>query len=479
MNIKREAILTSLLTIAPGLESTKCLQAKKWCISDKGSCKDVWDLIEEVCNQTGDSCTVKDQSNCNIAVQLLTSSYPALRECSCPEDKSCNFFRKLGTNCSSQKEHSRAPSTGPEMPPGWKRRFQMKSIDKHIRKVIDCAAAKDACLQSMDCSSIYSKFKKTCRHKKDNCSSPAIGQQCLTAWQALQHTQLTGCSCSRQGKCLRIQSGISNNACVQIALKSFNASSSEGKEENIPEQNAVSCLKVTEQCIRDQDICNKHFTPQKKACPQVRKQCNMEICHREIRSFYTKISPDLAQMLVFCGCDPSDKLCLQAKETLHNNSCANHMDTMPTCLHLKERCVSEDVCRSRYELFQEKCWGHFTRICNQDYDQSCLSGLNWNEWTCRADAECMAAYIRTRGTLLQVQCTCSGVTRDDQPLCELFQHMLNYQVCFTTEVPSPAIEADTSQLEEFSVRRTPMKLSVIALPVVYGWFQYLEIQEIL
>ncbi|XP_032877595.1 GDNF family receptor alpha-like isoform X1 [Amblyraja radiata] len=484
------AILISQITNGPGLETTKCLQVTKWCIADTGGCKDVWNLIEDVCNQTGDACTVKDHSSCNITIQHLANSYPAFRECSCLEDKSCDFFRQLGRQCSSQEERSRAPTLSSGVPPEWKRRLRIMNTNKSTRKGNDCPSAKHSCLRSPNCSSVYARFKKMCRHKKDNCSIPAIGQKCLTAWQALQRTKLAGCSCSRQGrlKCLRIRTSLASNACVQIASRRLNTSSDEENEVNIPgasefmrgrksaaeftalaafnsekQNHSMSCLKVTEQCIKDQDVCNRHLTPQKKACPQARKQCNLEDCHRAIRSFYTKISPDLAQMLVFCGCNPSDDLCLQAKETLHNNTCANYMDTVPTCLHLREKCLAEDVCRSRYELFQVKCWGHLMGMCSQEYDPSCLSGLSWNEWTCKADAECMAAYISTRGTLLQVQCTCNGITRDDQPFCELFQHMLNHQVCFT-QVSSPAVEAEASQMEEeLSVTRTQMKLSGITI----------------
>ncbi|XP_067840047.1 GDNF family receptor alpha-like [Heptranchias perlo] len=481
-------ILISQIVISTGIKTIDCLQVKTWCISDTNGCKDVWDLLEEVCNMTGETCTVKDLSSCNITIQYLTDSYPAFQECNCLEDKSCNFLRQLGTQCTSQGDFSRTAPVNPEIQPDWTQHLRLMSINKHIKKDDDCSVARNRCLKSTNCSSVYAKFKKMCKNRKDNCSIPSVGQQCLTAWQALQHTKLANCGCPRQGrlKCLRIQTSLSNNACLQIAQKSLNTSSDERRKENYPgggpsdfmergksttespvlakydnekQKHSVSCLKVTEQCIKDQNVCNRHLTPQKKACPNVRKHCNLNNCHSAIRSFYTKISSDLAQMLVFCGCHPSDDLCRQAKETLHNNSCANRMDTKPTCLHLRDKCLSEEICRSRYELFQAKCWGHMTRICHQEYDKGCFSGLNWDKWACTANAECMAAYISTRGTLLQLECTCSGVTKDDQPLCELFQHMLNYQTCFT-QISSPAVEEKKRQVvEELTVARSPMTLS--------------------
>ncbi|XP_067884545.1 uncharacterized protein gfral [Heterodontus francisci] len=487
-NILTTSILISQITISTGNKTTDCLQVKAWCISDTNGCKDVWDLIEEVCNMRGEACTVKDLSSCNITIQYLTDSYPAFRECNCPEDKSCDFLRQLGTHCTSQGELSRTAPVNPEIQPDWSQHLRLMNINNHMKKDNDCSVVRYHCLKSTNCSSLYTKFKKMCKNKKDNCNIPSVGQQCLTAWQALQHTKLVNCSCPRQGrlKCQRIWTSLFNNTCVQIAHKNLNTSSDEGRTENCPvegstdfmesekstkestvlakydnekQKQSMSCLKVTEQCIKDQNVCNRHLTPQKKACPHARKHCNINNCHSAIRSFYTNISPDLAQMLVFCGCHPSDELCLQAKETLHNNSCANRMDTKPTCLHLREKCFSEDICRSRYELFQATCWGHMTRICHQEYDKDCLSGLSWDEWTCTANEECMEAYISTRGTLLQVECTCNGVTKDDQPLCELFQHMLNYQLCFT-QISSPAVEADKRQgEEELTVTRSPMMLS--------------------
>uniref|UniRef100_A0A4W3JKM7 GDNF family receptor alpha like n=1 Tax=Callorhinchus milii TaxID=7868 RepID=A0A4W3JKM7_CALMI len=253
-----------------------------------------------------ESCTVKDRSGCNVTIQYLTDSYPAFRECSCLEDKSCNFLGQLGILCTGQGGNSTTRS---------------------------------------------------------NQSSP-------------------------------------------------------------------SCLKVTELCMKDQDICNKHFTPQKQVCPNSLNQCNLDDCHSAIRSFYLEIPPDLAQMLVFCRCHPSDELCLQAKEILHNNSCANRMDPKPTCLYLTERCLSDEVCRLvEYEVFQAKCWERVRRICHHDKD--CLSEISWRGLTCSASDECKTAYVDTRGTLLQMECTCSGVRKEEQSLCEVYQHMLNRELCFS------------------------------------------------
>ncbi|XP_072356783.1 GDNF family receptor alpha-like [Scyliorhinus torazame] len=495
------AILMSQIGISMGTKTIDCLQVKTWCIADTDGCKNIWDLIEEVCNTTGEACTEKDRSSCNLTIQYLTDSYPAFKGCNCLEDKSCDFLRPLGKQCTNQGELSRTVPVNPEAQPDWSQRSRLMSINNQIKKDNDCSAVRYRCLKSANCSSVYARFKKMCKNRKGNCDIPSVGQQCLTAWQALQRTDLANCDCPRQGrlKCQRIRTSLFYNACVKIASTNLNTSRDEGREQHNPvggsstddvmesrkstpestllakydnekQKNSMSCLKVTEQCIKDQNGCNRHLTPQKKACPHARKHCSLSNCHSEIRSFYAKISPDLAQMLVFCGCHSSDELCLQAKETLHNNSCANHMDTKPTCLYLREKCFNEDICWSRYELFQEKCWGHMTRICQQGYDKDCLSGLSWEDWSCTANAECMAAYISTRGTFLQVECTCSGVPKDDQPLCELFQHMLNYQMCFT-QVASPAVEADKRQVEELTATRSPMMLSglmICAITYVCG-----------
>ncbi|XP_043543396.1 GDNF family receptor alpha-like isoform X2 [Chiloscyllium plagiosum] len=492
------AILMGQITISTCTKTTDCLQVKAWCISDTTGCKNVWDLIEDVCNMTGEACTIKDLSSCNLTIQYLTDSYPAFKECNCPEDKSCDFLRPLRSQCTNQGELTRAAPVNPSTHHSWSHRSRLTSINNRLKKDNDCSVVRNQCLKSTSCSPAYARFKKMCKNKKGNCNMASVAQECLTAWQALQQTKLSNCTCSRQErlKCLRIRTSLFNNACVQIAYTNLNTSSDEGRKESnsvedstgdITEsrksptestafarydtknhKHSMSCLKVTEQCIKDQNVCNRHLTPQKKACPQTRKHCNLNNCHSAIRSFYGKISPDLAEMLVFCGCRPSDELCLQAKETLHNNSCANHMDTKPTCLHLKEKCFNEDICRSRYELFQAKCWGHMTRVCQQGYEKDCLSGLTWNDWSCTPNAECMAAYISTRGTLLQVECTCSGITKNDQLLCEQFQHMLNYQVCFT-QVSHQASEADERRVEEeLTVTRSPLMLSGIMIcAIVY------------
>eukprot|EP00062_Callorhinchus_milii_P009399 gi/632953206/ref/XP_007892278.1/ PREDICTED: GDNF family receptor alpha-like [Callorhinchus milii] len=332
-----------------------------------------------------------------------------------------------------------------------------------------------------------------CKKRKDTCSNESGGQQCLTAWQALQSTKLGNCVCLERGKrkCLRIWTSLFNNTCLQTAQRNLNTRTEEGSKENYPvwgssifdrmrrgkptkesalnkygNQSSPSCLKVTELCMKDQDICNKHFTPQKQVCPNSLNQCNLDDCHSAIRSFYLEIPPDLAQMLVFCRCHPSDELCLQAKEILHNNSCANRMDPKPTCLYLTERCLSDEVCRTRYEVFQAKCWERVRRICHHDKD--CLSEISWRGLTCSASDECKTAYVDTRGTLLQMECTCSGVRKEEQSLCEVYQHMLNRELCFNTDQASvPHMETEKGTLEEELIAtRSPSTLDSAMIYVI-------------
>ncbi|XP_064411336.1 GDNF family receptor alpha-like [Latimeria chalumnae] len=198
---------------------------------------------------------------------------------------------------------------------------------------------------------------------------------------------------------------------------------------HVPEYNSSrSCLDITLLCIGD-EVCNKQLIPQIKACSEKENQCNFTQCQNAIRSFYDNLPLNVGKMLVFCNCNPSDARCQQAKEVLHSRPCGITEDNLPTCVEVIHSCLDDEICRQRYEVFQSKCWGHLTKPCYNDED--CLRSINRKDATCTGDDECRAAYIGTRGTILQTKCTCNQLMQTERPLCELFYHILYNQTCYS------------------------------------------------
>ncbi|XP_039709014.1 GDNF family receptor alpha-like [Pteropus medius] len=188
-----------------------------------------------------------------------------------------------------------------------------------------------------------------------------------------------------------------------------------------------SCLEVAEMCVGDV-VCNTQLAPYLKACSANGNLCDVKHCQAAIRFFYQNMPFNIAQMLVFCDCAPSDIPCQQSKEALHSKPCAVNIVPPPTCLNVIHSCRNDELCRRRYRTFQSKCWQHVTRKCHED--ETCISTLSKQDLICSGSDACKAAYIGTLGTVLQVQCTCRTITQSEESLCKIFQYMLHRRSCF-------------------------------------------------
>ncbi|KAM8777468.1 GDNF family receptor alpha-like [Rhynchonycteris naso] len=194
-----------------------------------------------------------------------------------------------------------------------------------------------------------------------------------------------------------------------------------------------SCLEVAEMCVGDV-ICNAQLAPYLKACSANGNLCDVKHCQAAIRFFYQNMPFNIAQMLAFCDCAPSDIPCQQSKEALHSKPCAMNRVPPPTCLNVIHSCRNDELCRRRYRTFQSKCWQHVTSKCHED--ETCISILNKQDLTCSGSDDCKAAYIGTLGTVLQVQCTCRSIKQSEESLCKIFQYMLHRKSCFNYSTPS-------------------------------------------
>ncbi|ELK34771.1 GDNF family receptor alpha-like protein [Myotis davidii] len=188
-----------------------------------------------------------------------------------------------------------------------------------------------------------------------------------------------------------------------------------------------SCLEVAEMCVGDA-VCNAQLALYLKACSANGNLCDVKHCQAAIRFFYQNMPFNIAQMLAFCDCAPSDIPCQQSKEALHSKPCAVNIVPPPTCLNVIRSCRNDELCRRRYRTFQSKCWQPVTRKCHED--ETCISTLGKQDLICSGSDDCKAAYMGTLGTVLQVQCTCRTVSQSEESLCKMFQHMLHRRSCF-------------------------------------------------
>ncbi|NXO74332.1 GFRAL protein, partial [Phainopepla nitens] len=188
-----------------------------------------------------------------------------------------------------------------------------------------------------------------------------------------------------------------------------------------------SCLDVNRECVED-EVCNKQLSLYLKIC-SVNKKCNVEGCQAAIRFFYQNMPIEVAQMMIFCDCVEHDESCHRAKELLHGKPCVVTVVSPPSCLSVVHMCEENELCRKKYTTFRSKCWRHVTKQCSND--EACLETLIKDDMPCSANADCKAAYISNWGTMLHRECTCQNLPPVEQPLCELYHHMLHSKSCFS------------------------------------------------
>ncbi|CAM4531596.1 unnamed protein product [Lepidochelys olivacea] len=455
MKVNSAKLLVVYFKNTSASQTTDCLNLREQCIRAANGCESVWNVIEDACNISGNSCKAKDSVGCNTTIQFLANQYPQFKDCICTKDDFCSTKLLLGKQCAVKKGHLE-PSLSPDMQLNFRSHSEPKGMQRTRESENDCSIAKQNCREDHSCFMMYKNFQRVCRAEVAKCSLQMVGQQCLSAWKELRKTVLGNCKCSEpiQKRCAKIWKSIFNNTCLQYIQENqafamreddYDDERNQGiHPDNINMETKLqwnlsalskheyiengTCFDVNKECIED-EVCNKQLSLYLKVCSVTRKQCNMEQCQAAIRFFYQNMPFNVAQMLTFCDCTQPDESCQQAKDLLHGKPCAVNIVPPPSCLNVVHRCQDNELCRKKYEVFRSKCWRHVTKRC---YDnKACLETLIKDDLICSGSADCRAAYIDNWGTMLRVECTCHTVPLAEQSLCKLFHHLLHSKSCFS------------------------------------------------
>uniref|UniRef100_A0A8D2IHR4 GDNF family receptor alpha like n=1 Tax=Varanus komodoensis TaxID=61221 RepID=A0A8D2IHR4_VARKO len=189
-----------------------------------------------------------------------------------------------------------------------------------------------------------------------------------------------------------------------------------------------SCFQVNVQCV-DDTVCNRQLSRYLQACQVNGTHCNVNRCQAALQVFYENMPFNVAQMLAFCDCMEADESCHKAKGVLHGTPCAVRMVPPPSCLHVIHTCQTNSLCWGKYKTFTSKCLMQISQPCLED--KACLESLDTNSLVCSDSAECRAAYVGMRGSLLQVECTCETTSAAQESMCRQFQHILHSNSCFS------------------------------------------------
>ncbi|XP_032911784.1 GDNF family receptor alpha-like isoform X2 [Catharus ustulatus] len=452
----KRKVLFIYFTCISTVQTTDCLHLREQCINAGNGCESVWNVVEDACNISGNGCKAEDTVGCNRIIQFLADEYPEFRNCVCTTDNICSITTLLGKRCGINKDYLESvPSSAPEPGVGQ----EPRRSEEPGRQ---CSVARRRCREEPGCSAAFRSFQRACPAAARTCSTPEPAR-CASAWARLSRTALGRCTCSEplQATCIKIWKGIFNNPCLRYSRESqaSGAGENDGSDDDYNadvdgEKNLVtdtdnismetklqwglsalskqayttnrSCLDVNRECVED-EVCNKQLSLYLKVCSV--NKCNVEGCQAAIRFFYQNMPFEVAQMMIFCDCIQHDESCHRAKELLHGKPCAVPVVPPPSCLNVIHTCEENELCRRKYTTFRSKCWRHVTKKCYSD--EACLETLIKDDMPCSANADCKAAYISNWGTMLHMECTCQNLPLVEQPLCELFHHMLHSKSCFS------------------------------------------------
>ncbi|XP_037988412.1 GDNF family receptor alpha-like [Motacilla alba alba] len=445
-------VLFIYFTCISTVQTTDCLHLREQCVNVGNRCESVWNVVEDACKISGNRCKAEDTVGCNRIIQVLADEYPEFRKCVCTTDDICNITTLLGKLCGINKDYVESLSRS-DTELGIR---QHRSPEEQRRPADpeSCGVAKRRCRQEPRCSAAHRSFQRACQAAAGACSFPGPAK-CVLAWKELRKTVLGRCTCSEplQTRCIKIWKGIFNNPCLRHSQESQASGAGENDgsdddynadvEDNLSMETKLqwglsalskqahttnrSCLDVNRECIED-EVCNKQLSLYLKVC-SVNKKCSVEGCQAAIRFFYRNMPFEVAQMMIFCDCIQHDESCHRAKELLHGKPCAVTVVPPPSCLNVIQMCEENELCRKKYTTFQSKCWRHVTKTCYND--EACLETLLKDDLPCSATADCKAAYVSNWGTMLHMECTCQNLPPLEQPLCELFHHMLHSKSCFS------------------------------------------------
>ncbi|XP_014804400.1 PREDICTED: GDNF family receptor alpha-like, partial [Calidris pugnax] len=228
----RLVLFMCFTSISPA-QTPDCLHLKEQCINAANGCESVWNVVEDVCNISGNRCKAEDAIGCNRIIQILADEYPEFKNCVCTTDDFCSVTTLLGKQCSINTEYLETSSrSATELS---LRQHRNPKHQRHPEELEnDCSIAKQRCQEDPYCSLVYKSFQRACWADVAKCRLPMVNQECLSAWRQLGKTVLGECKCPEplQTRCVKIWKGIFNNPCLQYSQESQASAASENDDDN-------------------------------------------------------------------------------------------------------------------------------------------------------------------------------------------------------------------------------------------------------
>uniref|UniRef100_A0A8C3RTI6 GDNF family receptor alpha like n=1 Tax=Chelydra serpentina TaxID=8475 RepID=A0A8C3RTI6_CHESE len=203
--------------------TTDCLNLREQCIRAANGCESVWNVIEDACNISGNSCKAKDSVGCNTTIQFLADQYPQFKDCICTKDDFCSIKLLLGKQCNVIPHH------------------------------------KEECIEDEVCNKQLSLYLKVCSVTRKQCNL----EQCQAAIRFFYQNMpfnvaqmLTFCDCTQPDEsCQQAKELLHGKPCAVNIVP------------------PPSCLNVIHRC-QDNELCRKKYEVFRSKCwRHVTKRC--------------------------------------------------------------------------------------------------------------------------------------------------------------------------------------------------------------
>ncbi|XP_068184222.1 LOW QUALITY PROTEIN: GDNF family receptor alpha-like [Antennarius striatus] len=179
-------------------------------------------------------------------------------------------------------------------------------------------------------------------------------------------------------------------------------------------------------CVSDA-VCNKYLVHVLQACTE--DHCDDDLCQKVTQQFFDFMPHNVAEMLVMCECEASNKNCMQIKAALHSRTCG-HKTWI--CQDTFKQCVEDNTCRDKLKTLRNKCWSPDEAQCSESgfLKDECFSQMD-PALILGAKPECKKAFMTTLGSSLHYPCTCQGVHNDDLVTCNIIRDIFHNRSHFT------------------------------------------------
>ncbi|KAM5171278.1 GDNF family receptor alpha-3 [Mantella aurantiaca] len=315
-------------------------------------------------------------------------------------------------------------------------------LTANFTEPVDCILAEEKCLKDSHCRISYHDFKN-CSHTQAMDQFNSV--KCKAAAEVLSQNSLMQCKCQRRMRreehCLNIYWTFYPDY-VHGYLDSYDSPYVDEKVDKKGANEYALLAAESDQysesngCLKEANICSSSKRCSKNrndyvmhcAMMYLNGSCDQHKCHHYLREFFKKVPIEFTKRLLFCHCNQESN-CAERRRQNIVPKCSFEKNVKKNCLDLRDTCLSNNLCKSRFLDYQKHC-----QLFNKK--NSCPKENH---------SQCIQAYIRMIGTVMtpnfinnstmvtSLWCNCEG-SGDQEDDCKNILSMFTSNKCLKSAI---------------------------------------------